>query len=267
MSRVIALAGSCHPGPTIAVTSVAVLLGVSADLRGALLLLVGVTVLVGQLSIGWSNDWLDADRDAAAARTDKPTTTGSISPSTLRAAALSSLALSLPLSMIAGWSGAWHLLLVASGWAYNLGLKKTIWSPVPYVTGFGALPLYVLAVAGVNGQWWPAVAGGLLGLSAHFANVAPDVAEDRASGVWGAPQRIGARGSLIVALVLLGSVGALLLAELQLSGAAMFLSGALVLLPLVGGSVLVARNRIGKPVFTLVMVAAVADVVLLLLAP
>ncbi|MCZ3388010.1 MAG: UbiA family prenyltransferase [Actinomycetia bacterium] len=266
MSKVIALAGSCHPGPTIAVTSIAVLLGVSADLRGTLLLLVGVTVLVGQLSIGWANDWLDADRDAAAARTDKPTTTGSISPSTLRAAALMSLALSLPLSLIPGWSGAWHLLLVASGWGYNLGLKKTVWSPVPYVVGFAALPVYVLVVAGVEEQWLLPAAGGLLGVSAHFANVAPDVAEDRAAGVWGLPQRIGPRGSLVIALVLLSSVGALLLAELRLSGAALLLSGTLVLLPLVGGSVLVVRNRIGRPVFTMVMVAAVADVVLLLIA-
>ena len=153
MSKAVALAGSCHPGPTVAVTSIAVLLGISVSLSGRLLFLVGLTVLVGQLSIGWSNDWLDAERDAAAVRADKPTTTGSIAPSTLRTAALGSLVLSVPLSLVVGVTGVWHLLLVASGWAYNVGLKKTAWSPAPYAVGFAALPVYVLAVAGAGAQW------------------------------------------------------------------------------------------------------------------
>ena len=50
-------------------------------------------------------------------------------------------------------------------------------------------------------------------MAAHFANAAPDVAQDRALGVWGLPQRIGARASLAVALALLGGVGALLLSQ------------------------------------------------------
>ena len=39
------------------------------------------------------------------------------------------------------------LVLVASGWAYNAGLKRTAMSVVPYVTGFGALPAGVVAAA------------------------------------------------------------------------------------------------------------------------
>ena len=39
------------------------------------------------------------------------------------------------------------LVLVASGWAYNAGLKRTAASVVPYVTGFGALPAGVVAAA------------------------------------------------------------------------------------------------------------------------
>ena len=266
MTRAAALARSCHPGPTVAVTSIAVLLGVSANLSGGLLFLVGATVLVGQLSIGWSNDWLDAERDAAAERADKPTTTGSIAPTTLRTAALCSLVLSLPLSLLAGVSGAWHLLLVGSGWAYNVRLKMTAWSPMPYAVGFAALPAYVLSVAGAESQWWLPASGGLLGVSAHFANAAPDVVEDRAAGVWGLPQRIGARGSLAIALVLLGSVGALLLTQATLSGPGLALGCLVVSLPLVVGSVLVVRGRIGRPAFTMVMVAALADVALLVIA-
>ncbi len=266
MSSVVALLRSAHPGPTVAVTSIAVLLGVSADLSGALLLLVGATVLVGQLSIGWSNDWLDAERDAVAGRADKPTTSGSVAPSTLRFAALGSGAVSVPLSLLAGWGGAWHLLLVVSGWAYNLGLKKTAWSPVPYAVGFGALPIYVITVGSIAAQWWLPAAGALLGVSAHFANAAPDVAQDRELGVLGLPQRIGARASLAVALVLLGCVGWVLLTQAGLRGLALALGILLVVLPLIAGSVLVVRGRIGRPAFTMVMVAAVVDVVLLVVA-
>lgn len=260
------LARAAHPGPTVAVTTVAVLLAVSAELTGSQLVLVATTVLVGQLSIGWSNDWLDAARDAAAGRADKPTTDGAVSVGMVRRAALTAGLLTVPLSLAAGWVGTWHLVLVASGWVYNLGLKGTPWSPVPYVVGFAALPVYVEGVADTRASWWLAVAGGMLGASAHFANAAPDVAQDRQIGVLGLPQRIGARASLVVALVLLGLVGGLLLTELDAGGAQLTTSALLVLVPVLGGSVLVATNRVGRPAFVLVMVAAVADVALLVLA-
>lgn len=266
MSTAAALARSCHLGPSIAVTSIALLLGISAELEAASLVLVGATVLVGQLSIGWSNDWLDATRDLAAGRTDKPTATGSIRPSTLRVAALSAGSLALPLSLLAGWPGGWHLLLVGSGWAYNVRLKMSAWSPVPYAVGFGALPLYVLAVAGVAAQWWMPASGAALGVAAHFANAAPDVEQDRALGVFGLPQRIGARPSLITALALLACVGGVLLTQLGLDGPGLALAGALVALPLMVGTTLVLLGRIGRPAFSLVMVAAVVDVALLVVA-
>lgn len=263
MSGLFALVRACHLGPTVAVTFIAILLGVSAHLSGLLLLLVGITVLVGQLSIGWSNDWLDADNDAVSGRSDKPTTTGSISPRTLRLAALWAVAITVPVSLLVGRPGWWHLLLVASGWAYNAGLKKRAWSPVPYAVGFAALPLYVMGVAEVVAPLWLPLAGGLLGVAAHFANAAPDVVQDRKLGVLGLPQRIGARAALGVALVLLGAVGAVLLIEGQLRGARLLLGIVAVVVPVIAGAVLVARGQIGRSAFTLVMVAAVVDVALL----
>lgn len=266
MQRVLAIARASHPGPTIAVTTVAVLLGVAGQLTGPALALVASTVLVGQVSIGWSNDWLDAARDAAAGRADKPTAAGEISVVTVRWAALTAGMLSLPLSLAAGWAGVWHLLLVASGWVYNLGLKGTPWSPAPYIVGFGALPLYVGGVAGTATPWWLVAAGGLLGAAAHFANAAPDVAQDRRLGIRGLPQRIGARGSLVIALGLLGLVGGVLLTAIDAGGVELAVAALLVTLPLLGGSVLAVTNRIGRAAFVLVMLAAVVDVALLVVA-
>ena len=263
IGRAVALARAAHPGPTVAVTTVAVLLGLSTELSGSQLLLVATTVLVGQLSIGWSNDWLDAQRDAAAGRLDKPTAEGAVSVRAVRRAALIAGPMAVPLSLAAGWVGAWHLLLVASGWTYNLGVKGTPWSPVPYLVGFAALPVYVEGVAETPTSWWLAVAGGLLGAAAHFANAAPDVAHDRRLGVLGLPQRIGARASMVVALALLAVVGGLLLSKIEASGTQLTAAALLVAAPILGGFALVASNRIGRPAFVLVMAAAVADVALL----
>ena len=41
-------------------------------------LLVAAAVLAGQLSVGWLNDYLDADRDRAVRRADKPVVTGAL---------------------------------------------------------------------------------------------------------------------------------------------------------------------------------------------
>jgi 4-hydroxybenzoate polyprenyltransferase len=45
--------------------------------------------------------------------------------------------------------------------------------------------------------------GALLGSAAHFINVIKDIDQDRASGIGGAPQRIGKRNSILVAALLI----------------------------------------------------------------
>src|SRR5207245_879103 len=95
----------------------------------------------GQLSIGWSNDWIDAGRDAVAGRRDKPAARGIVGPRTLAVAAVGALVVAVGLSLGLGWRpGVVALVLVGAGWAYNLGLKGTPLSGVAYLVGFGALP-------------------------------------------------------------------------------------------------------------------------------
>ena len=129
MRRAVALLGAAHPGPALAVTVLAGLLGVAVGLGPADLALVVAAVLTGQLSIGWSNDLLDAQRDRAVGRTDKPLATGELDerrgPDRLRRRAASRRCRCPCLRRRAG---PVHLLRVAAGWAYNLGLKSTVWS-------------------------------------------------------------------------------------------------------------------------------------------
>jgi 4-hydroxybenzoate polyprenyltransferase len=54
--------------PALAVTVLAGLLAVAIDLPPERTVLVVAAVLTGQLSIGWSNDLLDRERDRAVGR-------------------------------------------------------------------------------------------------------------------------------------------------------------------------------------------------------
>jgi len=121
MARALALA--CHPLPTVAVTAISAGLAALAGLgleRGLLLV---TAILAGQLSIGWSNDSIDAARDLATQRSDKPVASGAVSPRTVGVAAVLALAVCVIASLALGWAaGLTSIVVAASGWAYNLGL-------------------------------------------------------------------------------------------------------------------------------------------------
>jgi 4-hydroxybenzoate polyprenyltransferase len=191
-----ALARACHPGPTVAVTTLTALLAVATGHRLSTGALVTAAVGAGQLTIGWSNDLIDAGRDRAVGRADKPVARGEVSEAAVRAALAVAGVLCVTLSLACGAaSAAVHLLLgVASGWAYNLGLKRTAWSPVPYAVAFGALPA-VVTLALPEPAWppaWMVAVGALLGVGAHFLNALPDFDDDALTGVRGLPHRLGA---------------------------------------------------------------------------
>jgi 4-hydroxybenzoate polyprenyltransferase len=52
--------------------------------------------------------------------------------------------------------------------------------------------------------------GAIFGSAAHFINVIKDIDQDRASGIGGAPQRIGKRNSIVVAALLIALGAAVL---------------------------------------------------------
>jgi 4-hydroxybenzoate polyprenyltransferase len=256
-----------HPGPAVAVTVVATLLATATGMPVVRVVLVFLAVLAGQASIGWSNDWLDADRDRAVARADKPVVQGAVSPPVLRSAALGSAALAVVLSLLLGPApGLLLLALVASGWAYNAGLKRTAASVVPYVTGFGLLPAGVVAAAPGTpaAPWWLVAAGGALGAAAHLANVAPDIADDLATGVRGLPHRIGAAASAVTGAVLLFAASLVLVLGPDGPPTAAGWVGLGLAVPAVVVAALSATARFRRLAFPAVMLLAVLDVVLLL---
>ncbi|MGW7192331.1 UbiA family prenyltransferase, partial [Streptomyces sp. NPDC054838] len=165
--------------------------------------------------------------------------------------------------LASGWlAGTVHLCAVAAAWAYNLWLKSTLASWIPYALAFGLLPAFV--TLGLPGRQWPPLwlgaAAALLGVGAHFANVLPDIADDLATGVTGLPQRLGARRSAaLAALLVLGSAAALVVGP---PGPVTPLRWGLLALT---AAVLLATGRGRGPVpFLGTLAVAAADVVLLL---
>lgn len=198
---------ACHFQPTVAVTAITGVLALVAG-RGLGTIAVVAAVLVGQLSVGWSNDWVDRDRDRQAGRLDKPIVTGAVAAVMVKRAAITALVLTLPLSMLSGWRAALaHLLAVLAAWGYNLGLKRTPFSAACYLLAFGMLPAFV--TLGLPGHPWPpewaTTAAALMGAGAHFVNGLADRDADLHTGVRGLPQRMSFRGSLLMGVGLLGA--------------------------------------------------------------
>ncbi len=267
----VGLLRSCHPEPTAAVTLMITALAATAGRDPGGVAVVALAVLTGQLTIGWLNDLVDAGRDAAVGRADKPVAAGVVTARTVGVATAVAAVLCVPLSLASGLAaGGVHLVAVVAGWAYDLGLKSTSWSVVPYVVCFGLLPVFVVMGLPAAVPWWLPVAGALLGAGAHFANVLPDLDDDAATGVRGLPHRLGASASRAAAAVLLLGATLVLAVSAPLPpvvAVAVPAASVLVLTAGLGAAGLGAGRRPGsRAPFRAVLVAAALAVGLLLTA-
>jgi heme o synthase len=269
MFRPVALLKASHPEPGAAVTLAMALLaiGVGHSAWGV----VGVAAAIGatQLSVGWVNDWLDADRDRATGRADKPIASGAVSRRTVGISGLIA-SLAVPLLGLPFGAAATVCITVVGVFAllYDWPLKSTPLSVVPYLVAFGLMPAFV--VLALPGHPWPpawlVAAGALLGGGAHFANVLPDLDDDAATGIRGLPHRLGATGSAVAAAALL--LGATLALVLGPSGGPSWpgwaaLAAAVVVLPL-GGYVNARATGRRVGMFRAVILVALIDVLLLI---
>ncbi|MGL4255476.1 MAG: UbiA family prenyltransferase [Microbacterium sp.] len=259
-----ALWGSTHPGPTLVVSALALALGIAVGLEPWRLVLLTFAVFAGQVSIGISNDAIDAPRDRAVGRADKPIARGDVSERAAWTAAIGALVAALVLSAPLGFGMlAAHAIFLASAWSYNAGLKSTPFSIVPFLVSFGIFPsLATLAAPDPRvAAPWGWIAGAALGAAVHLTNVLPDLEDDRATGVRGLPHRIGARASAVVAAagIVLGAVAVLVgasggdLAAVTVLGWVFF--GAVVAVA-VATAVLAVVRPPSRTLFRLVMLAA-----------
>jgi 4-hydroxybenzoate polyprenyltransferase len=193
-----------HFGPTVLVVTISFFLSrLQYSVSDALQ--IAIAILAGQCVVGWTNDVVDLPLDSPAARSNKPLVAGSVTTKQLRIAIsialLAALLLSLrsPLGVIGTLV---HALLLLSATAYNLYLKKTVLSVLPYVISFGGLPWAVYLSAGKNPPLWLVLGFIFISSSFHFLNVVKDLETDVAQGVLGLPQQVGRTASLLIASLL-----------------------------------------------------------------
>ncbi|MEU1680643.1 UbiA family prenyltransferase [Micromonospora zamorensis] len=270
-SRVLGLVRASHPEPAAAVTAVSGLLAWGVGHRPTGIVSVVLAVLASQLAVGWTNDALDAERDATVGRTDKPVAAGAVGRRTTAwGAAVAAVACPLLALTTNPTAAFWLTVALVSALLYDWPLKATAFSVVPYAVSFGALPAFV--VLALPGQptppAWLLVAAACLGAGAHFANVLPDLADDARTGVRGLPHRLGAAGSRIAAAgLLLAATAALVLGPpgppSAIGVAAVVTAAVVPPLSWYAGRSAVRAGRRPVSAFRAVMLVALIDVVLL----
>jgi 4-hydroxybenzoate polyprenyltransferase len=201
---VLALLRASHFGPTVLVTTIAFFTA-KFEFSTFDSIQIALAIFAGQLVVGWSNDVIDFPLDTAANRVKKPLVSGAISVGLLQKLIPIALLSAAAISFIGplGLSGTLvHLLGLLSATLYNLKLKSTIFSPLPYIISFGALPWAIFLAADSTPPLWLYLALALYTTSFHFLNVVKDLQWDVEQGVLGLPQRIGKTGSVITAFIL-----------------------------------------------------------------
>lgn len=268
-ARALGLLKSTHPIPSFAVTTFTVLLAIGYGLPLEKLVLVGLGILFQQFSVGLSNDWLDYERDKIVGRNDKPTVRFEVSAKLARNTSFVSAVISLVVAASLGWE---VLLIMVSmlvvGWSYNLGLKSSALSALPYAVGFGVVPIFVTLSLPTPQlpHWWVMLAAGLLGVAAHFANALPDLIDDRETGVRALPHILGQRVSAI-AISSAAALASLLVVSqsTSLNPLLAWVGFGLTMGLVITASVLALRPKPPRAIFHLLIAAAFVNVALLVL--
>jgi len=205
-SPLVGLLKASHFGPTMLVVSITYVLS-RTQFSATDSLFIAFAVLLGQFFVGWSNDLIDFPRDKAAMRMKKPLVAETITEAKLRISIGVALLGALIVSLFSplGVNGtAIHFLGLLSATAYNLKLKSTLLSVVPYMVSFGALPWAIYIAAGTKPPTWIVLGFVLISSAFHFLNVLKDLESDIAQGILGLPQVLGRRKSIAIALFLAG---------------------------------------------------------------
>ena len=226
----VALIRASHPRQALLVTAT---LTVGAALAGRTtrdVCLVLATVLVGQILLGWHNDFVDADRDTVHARESKPVAVGYLEKSTLGFSILVAILLVIPLSIAHGTvSGLTWLGILAIAMLANAGLmRRSQFSYLPWMASFGLIPAF-LSYGGWGGEGAGGpptlaltVAAALLGIGVHTLVSLPGLVDDDKEGSRSFPLRIalriGAPRLLMIATVYTVTVSAAILISALTAG-------------------------------------------------
>ena len=144
-------------------------------------------MLLVQFSVSALNEWADADLDRRAGRR-RPIPLGLVSPGTALGVAVVCAVGAFVLCVLSQL-GTIALLLVgvgtACGWAYDLWLKGSPLSFLPFAIAFPLMPFWIGLLAGrpVSSLWILFLGGSPLAAAIHLSDAIPDRDRDRAAGL------------------------------------------------------------------------------------
>jgi 4-hydroxybenzoate polyprenyltransferase len=167
-----------------------------------------------QFGIGATNDVVDAPRDAGH-KPGKPIPSGLVSPVVARAVAVGAFVVGLGLAGPSGFpTVALAVAVIGIGLAYDLQLKGTAWSWLPFAIGIPILPVFgwlgaTGTVPPAFGILVPAAVGA--GAALAIANSLADIERDRAAGTASiatalGPERAWAVQAALVTVIVLAAV-------------------------------------------------------------
>ncbi|GAB2887925.1 hypothetical protein GCM10027026_45040 [Myroides odoratimimus subsp. xuanwuensis] len=162
--------------------------------------LVLLTVLVGQVVLGWHNDIVDRVRDRESDAPLKPVAQEQIDPGSVWFAIACGLLVVIPLAVGNGvTAGSYYLMALAIGLAANIVLRRSVLSWVPWAASFALYPAF-LSYGGWGGQTTGSppepllvVLTALLGVGVHFLRALPGLVSDNRAGMRHLPLRIALR--------------------------------------------------------------------------
>lgn len=193
------------PVATVVVTTTLLLVVLGGSRLGAGGLMRGVlAVLMTQIATGALNDFVDRERDAVT-QPEKPIPSGEISPAFALLLTAGSLVMYIPLAASFGRI-AFAILTVGliGGLSYDLWLKPTVLSPLPYIVGFLSLGTWAAIVTDTFRARivliYPIAA--LLLVAAHIAQSLPDIESDLRHGQHGIAAELGPVRSLMALAIL-----------------------------------------------------------------
>ncbi|MEO5939453.1 MAG: UbiA family prenyltransferase [Candidatus Limnocylindrales bacterium] len=218
---------------------VALVAGGAPDLA----LRIGVAMTLLQLGIGTTNDVVDAPHDAGR-KAGKPIPDGLVRAGSATALAVACFGAGLVLALTVRLeTGVLASIVIAIGLAYDLRLKGTAWSWLPFAVGIPILPVF--GWIGATGGLDPIFAvllptAVVAGAALAIGNALVDVERDRAAGISSIAVALGTSRATVVAVTLFAAVWILAWASALRSGAAwvqVAAVGAVGLVPIVAAAV------------------------------
>jgi 4-hydroxybenzoate polyprenyltransferase len=207
----------------------------------------GLAMVVLQGGIGATNDLVDAPRDSGH-KPNKPIPAGLVSRRAATLVAVTGFAAGLALAgATAGPTGiVLGLVVIAVGLAYDLRLKGTAWSWLPFAVGIPILPVF--GWLGATGTLPPAFlvllpAAVAAGAALAIANTLVDVERDRAAGIRSIAIALGPTTAWLIHVGLLDAVGVAATVSVVALGGSMAAAGAVALAAIIPiGAAVVGRG-------------------------